>query len=1089
MPGKKDSKKKKNKTLETSRSLTSLSEDSVGIIIPKDPVDQLHNAHKSAFRAETLLPKSYSMYSKGQYEDAIKICDEIYDIDAFRTDNLLLMSSIQFQLRNFSEAIFYAQQCIRVDPNFAEAYSNLGNALKELGDLRAAIQFYNKAIKLKPRFADAYNNLATAHMQCGQLDEAKETYRMALVLDPKLVDAHNNLGNLHKAVGDLETAKHCYLEGIRIKPEFAIAWNNLAGVFKDEGELPTAVAYFREAIRICPEFADAHSNLGNALKEQRLYPEAVQCYETALKLRPDFAIAHGNIGTCNYEMGNLKDAMTSFKYAIQLEPNFPDAHNNLGSLLHEMGRLDDAILSFRAALRLKPDHPHAYNNLGNAMKAKGYIKEAIHCYATAIRLMPRLAPAHNNMGLLLKEQGKLEQGMSHFHEAITIDSSLPDTYCNMGNALKDIGRTDEAIKCYETALKLNPEFVEVFSNLGCAYRDHGEIALAIESFRRALQLKPVFPDAFASLTQTMAMVCDWRTRKEDFYRISYQTQVQLSAAQVEINRARGLNPDSSVYHSASQFSPGASALEKSASFTDQDNVVDGNINGQESSVAENDQSNQIIGRGGIDIWPSVQPMHSLIYPFSLLELLQIAQRYAAKAELSVALVEHRKSYRPREFVEKIRVGYVSSDFGNHPISHQMLSVFKLHNRDLFEVIGYGCTPGDSSYWRKCIEMSCDEFREISHLSAEEACKLIRKDQVHILVDLNGYTKNARTDVFALKPSPIQIHFMGFPGSMGADFYDYMIADDIVIPEAFRMYYREKIVYMPHSYVVNDHKQAYPNVLNKEKKITRAKYGLSEDKFLFCNFNQLYKIGPEIFDVWMRILRRVPNSVLWLLRWPGIAESNLLQEAKKRGIREDQIHFTDVVPKQEHILRGYLADLALDTPVCNGSTSTCDILWSGTPMVTIPGDRMASRIGSSLLKAAGLDELVCSSIAEYEELAVTLALDVDKLYQLRRKLESSRKNCAAFDTTRYVNNLELGLQMAWERFEAGLPPDYIFVEDVDPIAVDVGDSIFGIDDQGDPPLPVMDEEVDITKSASADNGENRQDISGSYGDDSFEEDPN
>lgn len=1060
-----------------SKSLNTLSEThSAGFIIPKSPVDQLHTAHKNTTKADSLLPKAHALYGKGEYEDSIKICDIIYDIDAFRTDNLLLMSSIQFQLRNYSEAVFYAQQCIRVDPNFAEAYSNLGNALKELGDLRAAVQFYNKAIKLKPRFADAYNNLATAHMQLGQIDEAKETYRMALVLDPKLIDAHNNLGNLHKAVGDLETAKHCYLEAIRIKPTFAIAWNNLAGVFRDEGELQTSVAYFKEAIRLVPEFADAHSNLGNVLKDQKEHNEAIKCYQTALKLRPDFAIAHGNIGTCHYEMGDIKAAINAFKYAIQLEPNFPDAHNNLGSALHAEGRLDEAILSFRAALRLKPDHPHAYNNLGNAMKSKGFIKEAMHCFVTAIRLMPRLAPAHNNMGLLLKEQGKLEQGMAHYHEAVSIDPNLADTYCNMGNAYKDLGRMEDAIKCYDSALALKPDFAEVYGNLGSAYKESGMIEEAIEAFRRALQLRPVFPDAFANHTHTLAMICDWRSRKEDFFRISYQTQQQLAAAHTAIGRARGLSHGSSSYctANASQFSPRASPTGNSLSMIETADAAD------EGPAFNTEEISATNGMGGVDQWPSVQPFHSLLYPFSLLELMQIAQRYAAKAELSVSLVEHRKCYKPRNAVQKITVGYVSSDFGNHPISHQLLSVFKMHNRDNFHIIGYGITPDDSSYWRKSIEMSCDEFRDISSLSVEESCRVIRNDQVLILIDLNGYTKNARTAIFALKPSPVQIHFMGFPGTMGADFYDYIIADPVVIPEAFRMYYREKILYMPHSFVVNDHKQAYPGVLSKERKLTREKYGLDEDKFVFCNFNQLYKIGPEIFDVWMRILKRVPNSILWLLRWPGLAEANLLQEAKKRGIREDQIFFSNVVPKQEHINRGYLADLALDTPVCNAHTSACDILWSGTPLLTLPGDRMVSRVSASILTAAGMNELICSSFAQYEEMAVTLALDVDKLYQLRRRLESSRTNSAAFDTQRYVKNLEAGFQAIWKRYEDGLPPDYVFVEDSSPVTTDVSDSLFAGEVNGDMLTMMNDDEKLIDKLVS------KEEMSNSY-DDVFEED--
>jgi protein O-GlcNAc transferase len=380
--------------------------------------------------------------------------------------------------------------------------------------------------------------------------------------------------------------------------------------------------------------------------------------------------------------------------------------------------------------------------------------------------------------------------------------------------------------------------------------------------------------------------------------------------------------------------------------------------------------------------------------------------------------------------------------------------------------------------------------------------------VHILIDLNGYTKHARTDIFALKPSPVQMHYLGFPGTMGAKFYDYIVADPTVIPEAFRMYYREKVMYMPHSYLVNDHKQAYPGVFDKEKRLTRAKYGLSEDTFVFCNFNQLYKISPEIFDVWMRILKRVPNAVLWLLRWPGLAEANLLQEAKKRGVREDQLHFTDVVPKQEHIYRGYLADLSLDTPVCNSATTACDILWAGTPLITLPGDRMASRIASSLLSAAGMDELICSSYAEYEELAVTLALDVDKLYQLRRRLEGSRSNSAAFDTARYVKNLEKGFETVWSLFERGLPPDHVHVEDGEPVAVDAGDDVFdgpadGIADGiADGMLTVATDEevnpalapkagaeagagagVDKSKSKSRDDP---QEMSGSYDDAIFEE---
>jgi protein O-GlcNAc transferase len=352
--------------------------------------------------------------------------------------------------------------------------------------------------------------------------------------------------------------------------------------------------------------------------------------------------------------------------------------------------------------------------------------------------------------------------------------------------------------------------------------------------------------------------------------------------------------------------------------------------------------------------------------------------------------------------------------------------------------------------------------------------------VHILVDLNGYTKGARTGIFALKPSPIQIQFMGFAGTMGADFIDYIIGDITVIPEAFRMYYKEKVLYMPHSYYINDYKESYSSTIERhDKSITREKYGLSEDSFVFCNFNQLFKISPEIFDVWMKILKRIPNSVLWLLKWPALAESNLKQEAKKRGVRDDQIHFTDVVPKSEHLARCYLADLCLDTPVYNSHASACDVLWAGTPMITLPGDRMASRVGASILTAAGMDELICHSFAEYEELAVTLATDVNKLYHVRQKLESSRQTCALFDTARYVKNLEIGIERIWEKYEARQITDHIFVEDKLPLGISTGENIFDAKDEN-PMLSGFNSPVIGSPKQT-------HEVSDSYGDDVFEKD--
>ena len=984
MPSKKKTKEVTEK-MQMSRSLSSLgslSNEPHDSGLNQLGVDTLKKDAKGNKKIMTLLERAHFMYNSGQYKEALMNCEDAYEIDAFRTDNLLLLGAVHFQLRNFSECIFYNQQCIRVDPDHSEAFSNLGNALKELGDIHAAIQFYMKAIKLKPRFSDAYNNLASAHMQLGQLQDAMETYRMAIVLNPGLVDAHSNMGNLHKATGDLETAKKCYLEAIRIKPDFAIAWSNLAGVFKEEGQLNTAVAYYQEAIRICPQFADAHSNLGNVLKELGQIGEAISCYEKAIKLRPDFAISHGNLGSCYYDRGDMTGAIRTFKYAIQLEPNFPDAYNNLGNALREIEEVDEAINCYRSALRLKPDHPHAYNNLGNAMKDKGLIQEAIHCYVTAVRLMPRFAAAHSNLGSILKEQGKADQALAHYQEAIAISPNFEDAYCNMGNTYKELGKLEEAVNCYNKAIQLSPKFADAYCNLASLQRDSGDLKLAIENYRKALQHKPNFPDAIANLFNTLMYACDWTNYEENFARLTQLTESQL--------------------------------------------------------LLQNKHVCQL---------PSVQPFHSLAYPMSLEEMQQIARRYASKTLLNSCLVERSATFNSKPAQSKLKIGYVSSDFGNHPMSHLMQSVFGLHDPEKYEVFCYALTPTDNSIWRSRIEMS-SIFFDISEMHFGDAAELIRSHRLQILVNMNGYTKGARNEIFALRPAPIQVSFLGFCGTMGAQFMNYMIADETVIPAEFRSYYDEKLISMPHTYFVNDHKQSARFVLNegvetaeegseqieegqsapKADSVRRAQYGISEDSFVFCNFNQLYKITPELFETWVRILKRVPNSVLWLLRFPGVAEENIMREARKRGLRYDQIVFSDVVPKEEHLRRCVLADLCLDTTSYNSQSTACDVLWAATPIITCPGDKMASRVCASLLKSCGMDELIVPSLAEYEELACTLATDTDKLYGMRKHLENVRENSAAFDTARWVRNVEQAFDKIWEMNEKGEALTDVKVED-------------------------------------------------------------
>jgi protein O-GlcNAc transferase len=437
------------------------------------------------------------------------------------------------------------------------------------------------------------------------------------------------------------------------------------------------------------------------------------------------------------------------------------------------------------------------------------------------------------------------------------------------------------------------------------------------------------------------------------------------------------------------------------------------------------------------VCPSVQPFHALIWPLEPERFLAITRAFAARAEATVADLP-RPAHTwipPSPPAVRLRVGYVSSDLCNHPFSHLTQSVYGMHRLgSTVECFCYSLSPSDGSVWRNRIESECEpgHFRDISALSVLESASVIAGDGIHILVNCNGYTKGARTELFALKPAPVQVAFMGFAGSLGASYIEYFLTDRVTSPPqlAHRMH-SEKLLYHPHSYFVNDHKQtscpgprSYPT-----GPLTRSHYGLPDDCFLFCNCNQLYKLDPETLDTWVRILKRVPRSKLWLLRFPATAEFNVRAEARARGLDDSRIVFTDCAPKEEHVARCGLADLFLDTPICNAHTSGTDALWSGLPLLTVAGKLFASRVAASLVTAAGLPELATPSLQVYEEMAVELATNPSLLRAMRARLESSRACNPLFDTLRWVRNTEQLYVAAWRRHEAGLPPDDIFGVDV------------------------------------------------------------
>ncbi|GJX49283.1 probable UDP-N-acetylglucosamine--peptide N-acetylglucosaminyltransferase SEC [Tanacetum coccineum] len=565
-------------------------------------------------------------------------------------------------------------------------------------------------------------------------------------------------------------------------------------------------------------------------------------------------------------------------------------------------------------------------------------------------------------------QGNFADAISCYNEVLRIDPMAADGLVNRGNTYKEIGRVNEAIQDYSHAIVIRPNMAEAHANLASAYKDSGHVEAAIKSYRQALAIRPDFPEATCNLLHTLQCVCDWDDRKRMFIEVENILRRQIK----------------------------------------------------------------------MSVIPSVQPFHAIAYPLDPMLALEISRKYAAHCSVvasrfSLPAFNHPLPLRIKSKGGNnwLKIGYVSSDFGNHPLSHLMGSVFGMHNREYVEVFCYALSPNDGSEWRLRIQSEAEHFKDVSAMTSDTIARLINEDQIQILINLNGYTKGARNEIFALQPAPIQVSYMGFPGTTGASYIQYLVTDEFVSPTRFAHIYSEKLVHLPHCYFVNDYKQKNLDVLDSNCQPKRSAYGLPENKFIFGCFNQLYKMDPEIFITWCNILKRVPNSALWLLRFPAAGEMRLRAYAAAQGVQPDQIIFTDVAMKNEHIRRSSLADLCLDTPLCNAHTTGTDVLWAGLPMLTLPLEKMATRVAGSLCLATGVgEEMIVNSMKEYEDRAVYLALNRPKLQELTNRLKLSRLSCPLFDTSRWVKNLERSYFKMWNLHCSGQQPQHFKVAEND-----------------------------------------------------------
>ncbi len=698
---------------------------------------------------------------------------------------------------------------------------------------------------------------------------------------------------------------------------------------------------------------------------------AEEIYARVLAAEPGHFLCLHHLGLIAHYRGDHDAAADFVARAVAAKPDYVEALSNLGAIYRALGRTEEAIEATERAIALRPEFAQAHSNLGNVFEDQGRLGEALEAYRRAGALNPGFVPAYANAANILRKLGRKEEAVAACEEIIAQRPDAPEPYFSLGNVLKELCQPGRAIEAYRRAVALRPDFAEVYVNLGNALQGEGAYEEAVEAYSHALRLRPAMADAYANKGAAL----DALGRLAEAI-ASFRTAAELDPALLAIRFW--------LYH-------------RRRAICDWTGIE-----------AEEHELLQLL-----------ESSEEAPHPFSILSMAtspaqQLRAARAAAASFKVA----PPVFGPRRAsAGKLRIGYLSSDFCRHATAILVAQLFELHDRTRFEITAYSHGKDDHSEIGARLRNAFDHFVDLSGLSDDEAAQRIHADGIDILIEMKGYTAGARTGISARRPAPVQASYIGFPGTMGADFIDYIIADPFVAPMDRQEVYSEKIVHLPHCYQPNDASR-----LIAEATPTRAQCGLPAEGFVFCSFNNSYKLTPAFFDIWMRLLRAAPGSVLWLLESNNLVKDNLRHEARQRGVDPDRLIFAPKLSSPEHLARHRLADLFLDTLPYNAHTTASDALWAGLPVLTCVGETFAGRVAGSLLNAVGLPELATASLEDYEALARKLSCgEPDLLQGLRHKLLGRRLASPLFDSARYARNFEAALMQMWENFRAGRAP--------------------------------------------------------------------
>jgi len=719
--------------------------------------------------------------------------------------------------------------------------------------------------------------------------------------------------------------------------------------------------------------------VGEALRlhQAGLLPEARAQYERVLAQQPAHFDALHLLGLLLNQQGLAMQALPLIERAISLRPNTASFHNSLGLVQQAAGQIEAAAISYRQAISLDFHYAEPHLNLGNVLVAQDFIEPALQCYQRALQLQPTSQQARYNSATLLLQLRRHDEAIAAFSQVLLEDPSCVDAWYNRGLARGAVRELPAALADFEQTLALAPDHLDALNNRGLVLMEFGLQDEAIDCFEKVIAACSHHFEAHNNLGDVLLGQCNF-----DRALLSYSVALHL-------------RPEHPLLAGATLHTQ--TRLCNWQAFDERLGVI---------------RHKLLLG-------------HASSQPFCLLSMLDAPaeHRLGAESFVRTKVLDHkdRNGLTQSKSASRIRLGYYSSDYCDHVMAQQMAQLYELHDRERFEIYAFSLGPNVRDKTRTRLLAAFEHFIDASALSDRDVAALSRDLGIDIAVDLNGYTSKARPAVFAQGCAPVQVAYLGYPGTTGASYIDYLIADRVVIPEHSRQHYSEQIVYLPDSFMVNDSTR-----LRSDRQFTREELGLPAQGFVFRCYNNSYKILPDVFDCWMRLLHHVPGSVLWLLNDNPIATANLQREAQLRGVDPARLIFSGRIEMLEHFARNQVADLFLDTFPYTAHSTACDALWSGLPVLTRMGESFASRVAGSLLTAMDLPELITHSLAEYEARALQLAQHPEELRALRARLLHNRDTGPLFNTHSFARHIEAAYTLMHQRRVRGLPPAHIDV---------------------------------------------------------------